>query len=330
MVKVYIARKRLRVMCSAAWERVQDKESGDYFYRKIATGEVRWDQPSFYVPPEGVINTNSAPSTQQLLETAKERLQYLRENRPTVESTDWPLVLPSGNRYEGQCGNFGSDKPHGAGVLSYLMGGRYMGEFVRGRRHGWGVMIYPNGSSYEGEWVDDRITGMGVKCETNGTRYEGEWVADEFVGIGIYMDARGMIYQGEFSEGNRHGYGVEFLFEEATNGRHNVLAGKWERNNFLSGDPRLCCDTPDPITQPGRERDGAVLKAHEMARRARVLVRVVAENRSKANQARRRGNDERKRTMLTMDTKRLQGMARAMKGGRKFFVFIFVALLFFF
>ena len=137
MVKVYFARMRLRAMCSAAWERSLDKESGDYFYRKIATGEIRWDQPSFYIPPEGKIKSNQVPNANELLKTANERLKYLRENRPAVESTDWPLVLPSGNRYEGQCGNFGSNKPHGAGVMSYLMGGRYCGEFVKGRRHGW-------------------------------------------------------------------------------------------------------------------------------------------------------------------------------------------------
>ena len=139
-------------------------------------------------------------------------------------------------------------------------------------------MIYPNGSSYEGEWVDDRITGMGVKCETNGTRYEGEWMSDEFQGIGIYMDARGMIYQGEWLDGNRHGYGVEFIFEEASDGRHDLLAGEWEKNIFLNQSPRLCCDTPNPITQPGRARDNSIAKAHQLAKKARILVRIVAGN----------------------------------------------------
>jgi hypothetical protein len=156
MVKLHNGRRKLRQMCSAAWEMVLDNESGDYFYRKMATGEIRWDKPSFYEPPEGTMTEKKAPSASELLKTANERLQYLRDNRPKIETTDWPLVLPSGNRYEGQCRSFGVQKPHGAGVKSYLLGGRYCGEFVNGRRHGWGTHVFPDGSSYEGEWVDDR------------------------------------------------------------------------------------------------------------------------------------------------------------------------------
>jgi hypothetical protein len=307
-----------------------------------------------------------------LLKSANERLLHLRNNRPKVESTDWPIVLPSGNRYEGQirqcksifsssffnasksidvdlieiensldrssalppksfqtmhcsvqCSplffplvlplvlpSVGQKKPHGAGVMAYLLGGRYCGEFRGGRRHGWGTHVFPDGSSYEGEWVDDRITGMGVKCETNGTRYEGEWMMDEYQGIGIYLDARGTIYQGEWKEGNRHGHGVEYIFEEASDGRHDMLAGLWENNVFLNEDPRLCCDKI-PFDQ--QATDEAKEQAYKVARKARALVKVVAENRSKANQARRRANDERKETQLTMDVKALHNMAVSKK-----------------
>ena len=89
-------------MCSAAWEMVMDNESGDYFYRKMATGEIRWDKPSFYEAPEGSITDKTNQSASELLKLANERLLHLRNNRPKVESTDWPIVLPSGNRYEGQ------------------------------------------------------------------------------------------------------------------------------------------------------------------------------------------------------------------------------------
>ena len=194
--------------------------------------------------------------------------------------------------------------------MAYLLGGRYCGEFRGGRRHGWGTHVFPDGSSYEGEWVDDRITGMGVKCETNGTRYEGEWMMDEYQGIGIYLDARGTIYQGEWKEGNRHGHGVEYIFEEASDGRHDMLAGLWENNVFLNEDPRLCCDKI-PFDQ--QATDEAKEQAYKVARKARALVKVVAENRSKANQARRRANDERKETQLTMDVKALHNMAVSKK-----------------
>ena len=42
MMKLHMGRKKLRQMCSAAWEKVLDPETGDYFYRKMATGEIRW------------------------------------------------------------------------------------------------------------------------------------------------------------------------------------------------------------------------------------------------------------------------------------------------
>jgi len=102
MCKLHMGRKRLRAMCSAAWEMVLDNESGDYFYRKMATGEIRWDKPSFYEAPEGSITDTKNQSASELLKSANERLLHLRNNRPKVESTDWPIVLPSGNRYEGQ------------------------------------------------------------------------------------------------------------------------------------------------------------------------------------------------------------------------------------
>ena len=102
MCKLHMGRKRLRAMCSAAWEMVMDNESGDYFYRKMATGEIRWDKPSFYEAPEGSITDKTNQSASELLKLANERLLHLRNNRPKVESTDWPIVLPSGNRYEGQ------------------------------------------------------------------------------------------------------------------------------------------------------------------------------------------------------------------------------------
>lgn len=312
--KVYMARKRLKVMCSEQWEAKLDEESGTYCYIKKSTGETRWEKPTWFINPQDRLDTETKPmNLASLRKVAKQRLQYLRENRPKVDSTDWPLILPSGNRYEGQTGRYGSDKAQGVGVMSYLQGGRYCGEFVNGRRHGWGVMTYPDGSTYEGEWVDDRITGMGAKTETNGTRYEGQWELDEFQGIGIYIDARGMTYQGEWERGTRHGYGVEWIFDEASDGRHDHRAGRWDHDEFLNDTPRECCDLPDESLKGLPARTEAKKKALEVGKRARFLVRIVAENRSKALQAARRGNDERKRTMLTTDVKRLREMGAAMK-----------------
>ena len=51
MMKLRLARKRLRQMCSSVWEQVLDPESGDYFYRKTTTKEIRWEKPTWFVPP---------------------------------------------------------------------------------------------------------------------------------------------------------------------------------------------------------------------------------------------------------------------------------------
>jgi hypothetical protein len=154
---------------------------------------------------------------------------------------------------------------------------------------------------------------MGVKTETNGTRYDGQWALDEFQGIGIYVDARGMTYQGEWESGTRHGYGVEWIYEEASDGSHDHRAGRWERDEFLNDTPRQCCDVPNPELTSLVARTDAKKKAFEVGRRARAMARIVAENRASALQAARRGQDERKRTMLTTDVKRLREMGAAMK-----------------
>ena len=103
MFKLFIARKRLKQMCSKAWVKQMDPESGDWFYKKTTTGEIRWDKPTWYVAPEGSIKDAKAPDAASLLKTANERLQFLRKNRKKTESTDWPIVVSKSKATQEQC-----------------------------------------------------------------------------------------------------------------------------------------------------------------------------------------------------------------------------------
>ena len=49
-------------------------------------------------------------------------------------------------------------------------------------RSGRGVMRFLDGTRYEGEWRDDDMNGHGVMMLPNGERYEGEFVNGEWRG----------------------------------------------------------------------------------------------------------------------------------------------------
>jgi hypothetical protein len=78
--------------------------------------------------------------------------------------------------YSGETKN---NKPHGAGVMSFLDGAgeivaSYRGEFVEGRRSGHGVGHADEGLVWSGQWLGDEASGFGLLEAPDGRRYEGE------------------------------------------------------------------------------------------------------------------------------------------------------------
>jgi len=74
----------------------------------------------------------------------------------------------------------GQGQRHGLGVVSWIDGSRYAGEWVADRPSGHGVQTYPDGSFYEGEFLDEQRQGAGSFTPADGNiRYCGEWAAGE-------------------------------------------------------------------------------------------------------------------------------------------------------
>ncbi len=78
--------------------------------------------------------------------------------------------------YSGETKN---NRPHGAGVMSFLADdgevvASYRGAFAEGRRSGHGVGQSGDGLVWSGQWGGDEASGFGVLEAADGRRYEGE------------------------------------------------------------------------------------------------------------------------------------------------------------
>ena len=109
--------------------------------------------------------------------------------------------------------------------------GRYEGEVLFGKKHGKGVMIFISGQKYEGDWVNNNIEGQGSLYYANGQiAYEGGWKNGEFHGYGSTyninpkkldsqfnfrdfnkLDEEWVIYEGNFKEDVMYGTGKWLL-----------------------------------------------------------------------------------------------------------------------
>lgn len=102
-------------------------------------------------------------------------------------------------------------KPWGPGVLTWLEGGRFEGEWRDDDRNGIGVMTWPDGHRYEGEWIFDHRNGLGVQSWTDGDRYEGEFSAGWESGPGLYIGGSTKSFRekaGMFGDDQLKGYGL--------------------------------------------------------------------------------------------------------------------------
>jgi len=87
---------------------------------------------------------------------------------------------------------------------------------MQGMRDGVGIMRWVDGTSYEGEWRQDMLQGFGVEVYPDGGVYSGQFHGNARHGIGMYAYADGQAYAGQF----RFGLQVIFLRPalEATQG----------------------------------------------------------------------------------------------------------------
>ena len=74
---------------------------------------------------------------------------------------------------------------HGLGVMSWMDGSTYRGEFKNGLSAGYGVEIYSDSSIYKGQFSNNLRHGLGVLQAPHGEQYHGEWLHGQRHGCGL-------------------------------------------------------------------------------------------------------------------------------------------------
>ena len=85
---------------------------------------------------------------------------------------------------------------------------------------------------------------------------------------------------------------------------YHYRAGLWEKGLFQNTTPRFCCDIPEGH-QTQENRDDAKILGFKASLQARQNIPVALATAKRANDARMRANDERRRTILTSDMEKL-------------------------
>lgn len=103
-----------------------------------------------------------------------------------------------GDSYSGYY-NTEKEKPEGKGIMKYINGDVYDGDWENGVRQGDGIMKYYTGDVYDGEWVNGEKCGEGIFTWKDGRKYDGHYKDDMRDGQGTYSGWTG------FEE--KYGYG---------------------------------------------------------------------------------------------------------------------------
>lgn len=115
------------------------------------------------------------------------------------------LTWVNGDKYEGE---FVKGRRTGKGILTWANGDKYEGDFIEGKRTGKGVLTWANGDIYEGEFVEGKRSGKGTLTLVSGDKYEGDFIQGFLTGEGVFTWADGDIYKGSFVKGELHGKGT--------------------------------------------------------------------------------------------------------------------------
>jgi len=89
---------------------------------------------------------------------------------------------------------------HGAGVLSWPDGRKYIGQFCQGAFHGEATMSWPDGRSYIGQYEENKKHGEGEFVWPDGRKYSGTWKHGQRHGHGMYTNAKGEMRHGKWAE----------------------------------------------------------------------------------------------------------------------------------
>lgn len=124
-----------------------------------------------------------------------------------------------------QTGCLAGDCQNGRGIMVYLDGSRYEGDFRFGQPDGKGIFYYPNGDRYNGAFQSGFPHGEGTLHKKDGTHQQGNWREGNYMGNhqqlskgcvsgdcqngnGTYIFQAGDRYVGTFQNGLPHGKGT--------------------------------------------------------------------------------------------------------------------------
>jgi lysozyme len=147
-------------------------------------------------------------------------------------------------------GSWVAGKKQGNGILIWMNGDRYVGEFRGNMRYGRGQMYKKGGARFDGQWVHDSIQGYGVLHRPNGDLVMGTWqgaaldsgrivftnhdVYEGYIdstynadGQGRCTYANGTIYEGYWRKGIRNGFGI-WIGSDGT-----VRVGQWVDGHYI-------------------------------------------------------------------------------------------------
>jgi hypothetical protein len=137
---------------------------------------------------------------------------------------------------------------HGQGVMKYLNGNFYMGEWKNDFFDGFGEYAWSDGRTFKGCFKQDKMHGKGVVHWPDGRKFEGEYKMDMVHGHGIVNLADGRAFEGEFSydfpvagqmmEMNGDTFQASFdgkTYVSEWKPHHKVLVGRFE-NGWRSTD----------------------------------------------------------------------------------------------
>jgi hypothetical protein len=117
------------------------------------------------------------------------------------------LIYLDGDKYIGE---FKNDKAHGNGTYYFASGNKYVGEFKNNLLNGNGTFYYVTGNKYIGKWKNSKQNGNGTLYYPNGNKYVGEFKDNKFNGNGTLYFSSGNKYVGEFKDGKPDGNGTLF------------------------------------------------------------------------------------------------------------------------
>lgn len=111
------------------------------------------------------------------------------ENGQVVEE----IIVKKESKNDGtdiQSGCLTGNCKNGEGVLAYVDGSKYEGQFINGKINGTGTWYYPNNDKYVGNFKDNQFEGKGILYKTDGTQLKGVWQAGEYKGEPVVVAAK--------------------------------------------------------------------------------------------------------------------------------------------